>query len=88
MSGPGVGIPHTLWAGSLEALGTLGAGFSELGGGGGRVLVIGCELMGNQTEVVLGARLSGHAQSWMRVVTTMCQEFERPPRGKDLKDNG
>ena len=28
-----MGIPHTLWAGSLEALGTLGAGFSELGGG-------------------------------------------------------
>ena len=46
----------------------------------------GCELMGNQTEVILGARFESGTQSW--VVIAMCQEFERPPRGKDLKVPG
>lgn len=54
----------------------------------GRVLVRGCELMGYQTEVILGARFASGTQSWMWVVIAMCQEFERPLRGKDLKVPG
>lgn len=52
------------------------------------MLVCACELMGNQTEVILGARIASGTQSWMWVVIAMCQEFERPPRGKDLEVPG
>ena len=52
------------------------------------MLVRGCELLGYQTEVILGARFASGTQRWMWVVIAMCQEFERPPRGKDLKVPG